>query len=111
MQKVILLEHQSTYLQAPYLFPETRWFFLVCGYGAGKTRANVFALLYAVKRLQGKKARAGNYVRLMVAGYTLAHLNKTFLVYLRQILDQSKSRYTENKKDNYFVIGTVFFTL
>jgi hypothetical protein len=75
--------------------------------GAGKTKANVIALLYAVKQLQGKKDRSGDYARLMVAGYTLAHLNKTFLVYLRQILDQSKSRYIENKKDNYFVIGTV----
>jgi hypothetical protein len=75
--------------------------------GAGKTRANVIALLYAVKRLQGKKDRAGDYARIIVAGYTLAHLNKTFLVYLRQVLDQSKTRYTENKKDNFFTIGTV----
>jgi hypothetical protein len=94
-------------MQAPYLFPEKRWFFFVCGYGSGKTKANVFSLLYTVKRLQGKKDRSGDYARLMVAGYTLAHLNKTFLVYLRQLLDLSKSRYTENKKDNYFVIGTV----
>jgi hypothetical protein len=107
MQKVIVLPHQSGYLQAPYLFLEKRWFFFVCGYGSGKTRGNVIALLYAVKRLQGKKDRGGDYARLMVAGYTLSHLNKTFLVYLRQILDQSKTPYTENKKDNYFIIGTV----
>jgi hypothetical protein len=60
-----------------------------------------------VKRLQGKKDRAGDYARIIVAGYTLAHLNKTFLVYLRQVLDQSKTRYTENKKDNFFTVGTV----
>jgi hypothetical protein len=107
MQKIIVLPHQSEYMQAPYLFPEKRWFFFVCGYGAGKTKANVIALLYAVKQLQGKKDRSGDYARLIVAGYTLSHLNKTFLVYLRQILDQSKSHYTENKKDNYLVIGTV----
>jgi hypothetical protein len=107
MQKIIVLPHQSEYMQAPYLFPEKRWFFFVCGYGSGKTKANVIALLYAVKQLQGKKDRAGDYARLIVAGYTLAHLNKTFLVYLRQILDQSKSHYVENKKDNFFVIGTV----
>jgi hypothetical protein len=107
MNKVIVLPHQSEYMLAPYLFPEKRWFFFVCGYAAGKTKGNVIALLYAVKQLQGKKDRSGDYARIIVAGYTLAHLNKTFLVYLRQILDQSKSRYTENKKDNYFVIGTV----
>lgn len=107
MQKVIVLPHQSKYMLSPYLFPEKRWFFLVCGYGAGKTRANVYALLNAVKRLQGKKDRAGDYARLMVAGFTMAHLNKTFLVYLRQILNMSKTPYTENKKDNFFIIGTV----
>jgi hypothetical protein len=107
MNKIIVLPHQSEYMQVPYLFPEKRWFFFVCGYAAGKTKANVIALLYAVKQLQGKKDRSGDYARLIVAGVTLAHLNKTFLVYLRQILDQSKSRYTENKKDNFFVIGTV----
>jgi hypothetical protein len=94
-------------MQAPYIFPEKRWFFFVCGYAAGKTKANVISLLYAVKQLQGKKDRSGDYARIIVAGITLAHLNKTFLIYLRQILDQSKSRYTENKKDNYFTIGTV----
>jgi hypothetical protein len=107
MNKVIVLPHQSEYMQAPYLFPEKRWFFFVCGYGSGKTKGNVISLLYAVKQLQGKKDRSGDYARLIVAGITLAHLNKTFLIYLRQILDQSRSRYTENKKDNYFVIGTV----
>jgi hypothetical protein len=107
MNKIIVLPHQSEYMQAPYLFPEKRWFFFVCGYAAGKTKANVISLLYAVKQLQGKKDRSGDYARLMVSGYTLSHLNKTFLVYLRQILDMSRSRYTENKKDNYFVIGTV----
>jgi hypothetical protein len=107
MQTIFVLPHQSEYMQAPYLFPEKRWFFFLCGYGAGKTKANVISLLYAVKGLQGKKDRSGDYARLMVAGYTLAHLNKTFLVYLRQTLDQSKTVYTENKKDNYFIIGTV----
>jgi hypothetical protein len=107
MQKIIVLPHQNEYMLAPYLFPEKRWFFLVCGYGSGKTKANVIALLYAVKKLQNKKDRSGDYARLIVAGYTLAHLSKTFLVYLRQILDQSKTPYTENKKDNYFIIGTV----
>jgi hypothetical protein len=107
MQKITVLPHQSEYMLAPYLFPEKRWFFFVCGYAAGKTKANVISLLYAVKQLQGKKDRSGDYARLIVAGYTLAHLNKTFLVYLRQILDQSKTGYTENKKDNFFIIGTV----
>jgi hypothetical protein len=107
MQSVTVLPHQSEYMLAPYLFTEKRWVFFVCGYGSGKTKANVISLLYAVKKLQNKRDRSGDYARLIVAGYTLSHLNKTFLVYLRQMLNQSKTPYTENKKDNFMTLGTV----
>jgi hypothetical protein len=78
-----------------------------CGYGSGKTRANVFMLLRLITMLQKKKDRAGDYARIIVAGFSLKHLNRTLLVYLRQYLSISKTKYTENKKDNFFVIGTV----
>jgi len=107
VKRAIVLPHQSYYMQAPSLFHKVKWFFLCCGYGAGKTRANVLHVLYDVKRLQGKKDRAGDYVRLMVCGITLSHLEKTFLIYFRQYLDDSKTPYIENKKFNYFTIGTV----
>jgi len=107
MRNVLVLPHQGYYLQAPSLFPEIRWFFLICGYGAGKTQANVFAVLNDVKRLQGKKNKAGSFARLMVCGYTLSHLEKTFMLYFRQYLDESKTPYTESKKYNMFQIGTV----
>jgi hypothetical protein len=94
-------------MQSPFLFRDITYHFLCCGYGAGKTRANAMALIHAIKILQGKKDRAGDYARLIVAGYTLAHLNKTLLIYLRQYLGQSNTSYTENKKDNFFVVGTV----
>ena len=107
MKNVFVLPHQGYYMQAPQLFPDKRYFFLVCGYGAGKTQANVFAVLLNAKRLQGKKDRAGNYARIMVCGVTLSHLEKTFLIYFRRLLDMSKTAYTESKKYNTFRIGTV----
>ena len=107
MRNVLILPHQGHYMQAPALFPEVRFFFLCCGYGAGKTRADVIAALHDVKRLQHKKDRAGDYARLLVCGYTLSHLEKTFLIYFRQYLDMSKTAYTESKKYNMFTIGTV----
>jgi hypothetical protein len=73
--------------------------------------ADVLTILYDVKRLQGKKDKAGNYARLMVCGYTLSHLEKTLLIYLRQLLDTSKTEYVENKKYNTFKIGTVTIIL
>jgi hypothetical protein len=107
MKNVVILPHQSHYMQAPFLFPDLRFFMLLSGYGAGKTRANVFAIINDIKRLQGVKDRAGDYVRLMICGVTLSHLEKTLLIYFRQYLDISKTKYIENKKYNYFKIGTV----
>ena len=107
MKNVLVLPHQSHYMQAPFLFPEVRWFFLCCGYGAGKTRADTIAINNDIARLQGKKDRAGDYARLMVCGYTLSHLEKTLLIYFRQYLVSSKTAYIENKKFNIFTVGTV----
>ena len=102
-----LLKHQGLYLQAPERFPEKRHIFLTCGYAAGKTMSNVLLALYWIKKLQGKKDVAGGYARLIVAGTTLTHLEGTFLIYFRQFLNVSKSKYTEDKKHNMFIIGTV----
>jgi hypothetical protein len=106
-----MLPHQNTYVQSPFLFKAVRWFFLCCGYGAGKTRANSLLLMLLVKTLQGKKDRAGDYARIIVAGYSLKHLNRTLLVYFRQYLNTSRTPYMENKKDNFFIVGTVMILL
>jgi hypothetical protein len=111
MLTVKLLPHQNYYLQAPYLYPKTRYFLLCAGYGAGKTRSNVFKTLHLVKRLQGKKDPAGDHARILVAGYTLSHLEATFLIYFRQALNTSRTPYIEDKKHNLFIIGTVMVML
>ena len=111
MKNVLMLPHQSQYIQAPELFPEIKWFFLCCGYGAGKTRADVFAPINDIKRLQGKKDRAGDNARLMICGFTLSHLEKTLLNYFRNYLYISKTIYNESKKYNMFKIGTVTIIL
>ncbi|GAB6391772.1 MAG: terminase [Treponematales bacterium] len=111
MTLVTLLPHQSEFMQAPFLFLEKRYFFLLAGYGAGKTRALVFSVLYAVKRLQNKRDFAGDYARLIVAGYTLSHLERTFLIYFRQFLVMSRTPFTEDKKHNKILVGTVTILL
>jgi hypothetical protein len=111
MLNVKLLPHQRNYLVAPYLFPEIRFFLLCAGYGAGKTRSNVFDALHLVKRLQNKKDVAGDYARIIVAGSTLSRLESTFLIYFRQLLNVSKTPYIEDKKHNIFKIGTVMVML
>ena len=36
---ILLLPHQERFLQAPKLFPELRWHFLLAGYGAFFSRS------------------------------------------------------------------------
>lgn len=104
---VLLVPHQEIYLQSWKNFPEIRWHMLVTGFGGGKTRANVILTLMLIRELQGKKDRAGDGGRLLIAGFTLAHLEKTFLLYFRSYLNQSKTEYREDTKNHIFYVGTV----
>lgn len=63
MNLVKLLPHQGQLVQAPFVYAEVRFFFLVAGYASGKTSALVYAILYAVKNLLGKKDLEGQIGR------------------------------------------------
>ena len=47
-----LLPHQAAFLQAPHVFPEIRFVFMICGYGAGKTSSLIDGLCYWISRYQ-----------------------------------------------------------
>lgn len=104
---VLLVPHQEIYLQSWKNFPEIRWHMLVTGFGGGKTRANVILTLMLVRELQGMKDRAGDFARIICAGYTLSHLSKTFILYLTSYLNSSKTEYRYDTKNNIMYIGTV----
>lgn len=104
---VLLIPHQETYLQSYKNFPEKRWHMLVTGFGGGKTRANTILCLQLISELQGKKDRAGDGARIIVAGYTLAHLEKTFMLYFRSYMNQSKTKWREDTKNHIAYCGTV----
>lgn len=104
---VLLIQHQETYLQSYKNFPEKRWHMLVTGFGGGKTRANTILCLQLISELQGKKDRAGDGARIIVAGYTLAHLEKTFMLYFRSYMNQSKTKWREDTKNHIAYCGTV----
>ena len=108
---VLLVPHQEIYLQSWKNFPEIRWHMLVTGFGGGKTRANVILTLMLVRELQGLKDRAGDGARIIVAGYTLLHLERTFLLYFKSYLDSSKTEYRYDSKTHIFYIGTVTILL
>ena len=52
---VRLLPHQAQLVQAPFVFLDITFFFLVSGYASGKTSSLVYAILNTVKLLLGKK--------------------------------------------------------
>lgn len=101
------LIHQSVLLQAPYLFPELRFFFLLAGYAAGKTSALVDATLRMVDYFQGKLDSEGRQPKIGVCGITLTFLKKTFSGALIQAFKQSKTEYWYNKTENIIYVAGV----
>lgn len=73
----------------------------------GKTRSLVMFTMYLVQRLQGVKDDGGSYAKLLVGGYTYAHLEQTFMIDLNSYLDQSKTLYRYDTKNHIMYIGTV----
>ena len=101
------LPHQGAFLQAPYLYPEIRFFFDICGYGAGKTSCLADAILYAVLTLSGKRDKEGKFPKIGVCGISLTFLKKTLSGSLVQVLANTKSSYKYNKADNIISVAGV----
>lgn len=101
------LPHQGAFLQAPYVFPEIRFFFEICGYAAGKTSSLGDAIMSSVAYFMGKKDKEGKNPKIGVCGITLTFLQKTLSGALEQMLRNSKSSYKYDKKANIIYIGNV----
>lgn len=104
---VKLLPHQANLVQAPYVFPEIRFFGLVAGYASGKTSALVYCILNAVKTLLGKKDKEGHNPKIMVGSKNLTFMKKTLTGLLEQDLKETNSIYTYDKAHNIITIGNV----
>ena len=104
---VKLIKHQGLILQSPYAHPETKFHFDVAGYGSGKTSGLVYALLYTVSKLQGKKDAEGNHARVILASKNLTFLSKTSISNLEQVLRRTNTDYKYDKKNNIITVGTV----
>jgi hypothetical protein len=102
-----MLKHQGYLLQAPYLFKEYRYFFLIGGYGSGKSAGLSTILLIQIKLLQGKTDTEGHGPRILVGGISLAHLIKTTIGNLKEELENSRSDYQWDSKNNRLVVGNV----
>lgn len=107
MNLVRLLPHQSELLQAPFVFPEINFFFLIAGYASGKTSALVKAIEHTVKLLLGKKDLEAHNPKVLVASKNLTFMKKTLTGLLEQDLKETNSEYSYDKAHNIITIGNV----
>ena len=107
MNLVKLLPHQAELLQAPFVFPEINFFFLLAGYASGKTSALVKAIEHTVKLLLGKKDLEAHNPKVLVASKNLTFMKKTLTGLLEQDLKETNSEYSYDKAHNIITIGNV----
>jgi len=107
VRKKLLLPHQNLFIQAPTIYPQLRYHFLVGGYGCGKTSSLASAWEKIMTDLQGKKDQEGHGPRVMLGGISLAHLEKTTLAYILEDLKNSNTPFTHDKKYNTLRVGNV----
>lgn len=106
---IFLMQHQSAFMQSYMLYPELRFFMMVAGYGAGKSRTVATCIMNIAQILNGKKDTAGDGPRVVVGGATIAHFLTTTMIYVFEALDRSDTPYLWDKKLNILKIGSVQF--
>ena len=104
---VKLLQHQAQLVQAPFIFLEIAFFFLVAGYASGKTSSLVYAILNTVKLLLGKKDLEGHNPKILIASKNLTFMKKTLTGMLEQDLKETNSEYSYDKAHNIITVGNV----
>lgn len=104
---VKLLPHQGALVQAPYVYPEKNFFFLVAGYASGKTSGLTKAIEKAIKDLLGKKDLEKHNPKILIASKNLTFMKKTLTGLLEQDLKETNSEYTYDKAHNIITVGNV----
>lgn len=106
-----LLPHQSMFIQAPSVYEKIRFYFLICGYGAGKTSSLVDCMCYWTARLQGKRDREGRKPMIALCSSTLTFMKRTCVHDLLQALDNTNTQYKYHKDINQIEVGDVTIVL
>ena len=104
---VKLLPHQAELVQAPYVYLEINFFFLVAGYASGKTSSLVYAIMRTIKLLLGKKDLEGHNPKMLIASKNLTFMKKTLTGLLEQNLKETNSEYSYDKAHNIITVGNV----
>lgn len=107
MNLVKLLPHQGQLVQAPFVYPDVTFFFLVAGYASGKTSSLVYAILHTIKLLLGKKDLEAHNPKMLIASKNLTFMKKTLTGMLEQDLKETNSEYSYDKAHNIITVGNV----
>lgn len=107
MNLVRLLPHQGQLVQAPFVYPDITFFFLVAGYASGKTSSLVYAILHTIKLLLGKKDLEAHNPKMIIASKNLTFMKKTLTGMLEQDLKETNSEYSYDKAHNIITVGNV----
>lgn len=95
--------HQNALLQAIDDYKDRSYFFLLGGYGAGKSFAGVLAILKLYDMFKGHEVTVG------IGGTSQTLLRLTLLSDLFKVLNNAHIKYHHNKQEHVITIGTVHF--
>lgn len=101
--KYDLFVHQSALIKAIHRFPEISFFFLIGGYGCGKSFTDDALLLSILNWYQGCDLNFG------IGGATIKHLKETVIKDFLSMLNKHHMPYKHNGQEATIEIGTLTF--
>lgn len=102
---VVPFRHQKQFSSAPWIYKHIEDFFLIGGYGCGKSFSIVLLILNIVDVYNGYEITVG------LGSVTISLFRKTIWVDLERMLKISGSIYTYDKQQNILRIGTISFQI
>jgi len=97
--------HQRQFCTSPFIYRDIEDFFLIGGYGCGKSFSIVLLILNIVDEYDGHEISVG------LGSVTISLFRKTIWVDLERILKMSGSEYSYDKQQNTIRIGTIIFQI
>lgn len=105
VERIALFRHQRQLIHAPWQRPDIEYFFMIGGYGCGKTSGDVFFILSLCKKYEKQGLVVG------VGGTTITLLRKTLIGELERILIMMGVDFSDDKNANIIKIGSVTLIL
>lgn len=103
--KTRLYKHQHQLIKLPYKYLDMEYFFMIAGYGSGKTTSDVYLLLSLCQRYYNDSIRIG------VLGITITLLKKTLIGDFIRYLISAGIPYSFDKQENIVRVGEVEIVL